>query len=268
MRRLFLAITTTLFAFALLATCVYAEVPHLIRFQGKVTDKEGAPLNGAYNITFRIYDHQTEDTCKWEEAQEDIPVNNGIFTVLLGNKTDLDLPFDEDYWLTLEVNDDGEMTPRQRIASVGYAIHAETADSIADVELVPTGAIILWRDDDECPDGYSRVTEMDNKFLVSGPTYHPGTNDGSMGSNTHKHEAGEYKGPSHTHTVTKGPHSYTNSLTDYYLELSKGAGNSYSHYNLSTDITTSTSGTGSVIGTSALVDSRPEFATVILCEKE
>lgn len=252
MRHTVLVVIATLCISFLCATCVSAEVPHLIRFQGKVTDKEGQPLNGAYNITFRIYDAGTSGTLKWSETQEAIPVNNGIFTVLLGNKTNLDLPFDEYYWLSLEVNDDGEMTPRQEIASVGYAIHAEVADSIANVEVVPTGAIILWRDD-ECPDGYSRVTEMDNKFLVSGSTYNPGTSDGSMGRNTHTHGAGSYKGPSHTHTVT----------TEWHRSGDGGGQTA-----LNTTYTTSASGTGAVTGTSAPADSRPEFATVILCEKE
>lgn len=34
------------------------------------------------------------------------------------------------------------------------------------------------------------------------------------------------------------------------------------------DATTTSSGTGAITGTSGTADSRPEFATVILCEKD
>ncbi len=33
-----------------------AAVPHLINYQGRLTDSSGNPLNGSYNLTFRIYD--------------------------------------------------------------------------------------------------------------------------------------------------------------------------------------------------------------------
>jgi hypothetical protein len=165
MKRSIIVVTALLVSF-LLTTCLFAEVPHLIRFQGKVTDKEGAPLNGAYNITFRIYNSESSGTLIWSETQSAVLVNNGIFTVLLGNVSALDLPFDESYWLSMEVNDDGEMQPRQRITSVGYAIHAEVADSIANVAIIPQGAIIIWRGT-SCPAGYSPVNDLKGKFLMA-----------------------------------------------------------------------------------------------------
>ena len=64
----------------------------------------------------------------WTEPHENVTITNGIFNVLLGGITALDLSFDEDYWLSVEVNTDGEMSPRTRLASVGYAHKAETAD--------------------------------------------------------------------------------------------------------------------------------------------
>lgn len=252
-------VLAVLTACILLTTCVYAEVPHLIRFQGKVTDTAGAPLNGAYNITFRLYDADTGGTLLWSETQSTVPVNNGIFTTLLGNVTALDLPFDQPYWLSMEVNNDGEMTPRQQISAVGYAIHAETAERFINQELVPQGAIIIWRGS-TCPAGYSRVTELDGKFLVSGATY----NAAAGGSNTHTHDAGSYQGPSHTHTYS-GTTTTPSGTTDKH-----SGGNSVARWNHTHDYsgTTSASGTGAVTGTSAEADSRPEFAAVILCEKD
>jgi len=103
-----------------------AAIPHIINFQGKATDKVGAPLNGAYNLTFRIYNAETGGTSKWSETQTAIPISNGIFQVQLGSVTPLNLPFDEAYWISLEINSDGEMSSRTKLSSVPYAYKAES----------------------------------------------------------------------------------------------------------------------------------------------
>lgn len=263
MRRLFLVISVILFTSFLLTNFVYADVPHLIRFQGKVTDKAGAPLNGVYNITFRIYDAETGGALLWSETQASIPVNNGIFTVLLGNAVSLDLPFNESYWLSMEVSSDGEMFPRQRITSVGYAIYAEKAKSIDNVSVIPQGAIILWSGT-SCPEGYTRMGELDGKFIVGGSTY----NSSAGGSNTHTHGAGSYAGPSHTHSILSTQSAYNNnsnltSASSVAVWTSGGGNNS-----ADSDAVTTASGAGPVAGTSAPADSRPEFATLIFCKKD
>ena len=101
-----------------------AAIPHLMNYQGKATDKSGAPLNGTHNLTFRIYNSETGGTAKWSETQPNIPISNGIFQVQLGTITALSLPFDEGYWISIEINTDGEMSPRTRLASVPYAYAA------------------------------------------------------------------------------------------------------------------------------------------------
>jgi len=99
------------------------EIPHFIRFQGRLTDKGNIPLNGYYNITFRIYDAETEGNLLWEDLHDNLQVTNGVVNVLLG----IDLPFDVEYWLSTEIGNDGEMSPRQPITSVGYSYTAEFA---------------------------------------------------------------------------------------------------------------------------------------------
>jgi len=129
---------TLILLILLLATYAYAAIPHLIRYQGTAVDKDKTPLDGPYNITFRIYDVETAGTPLWEETQELVPISNGIFSVLLGNVNPLDLPFDKDYFLSVEINTDGEMFPRQSITSVGYAYRAEYAENISGVTVSQT----------------------------------------------------------------------------------------------------------------------------------
>jgi len=128
-------IVVTIMAFITLLFMVSsseAEIPHLIRFQGKLVDADGEPLNDdRCRITFRIYDADDGGSLVWDETHQEVSVTNGVFTVLLGSidpdRDPLDLSFDENYWLSMEVERDGEMAPRQQITSAGYAYHAKTA---------------------------------------------------------------------------------------------------------------------------------------------
>lgn len=115
----------------------YGEVPHLLRYQGTLIDSNNVSLYGSYDLKFCIYDAAAGGNLLWAETQTAVSVSDGIFSVLLGNITALDLPFDKDYWLSTEVGTSGEMFPRQRITSVGYAIRAETAEKLANPPAPP-----------------------------------------------------------------------------------------------------------------------------------
>jgi len=118
----------SLILFSLLSTS-YAQIPHLINYQGKLTDKDGDPVaDGNYSVTFRIYDAESGGALLWEETQS-ILVQKGIFFCLLGGVTNLGLAFDKPYWLAIKVGSDSEMTPRQQIASAGYALRTEYAEN-------------------------------------------------------------------------------------------------------------------------------------------
>ncbi len=120
---------------ALVSVICEADIPHLINYQGKLTDKDNKPvIDGTYPVTFRIYDSETAGSLLWEETQS-ITVQKGVFSALLGGVTNLDLSFDKPYFLEIKVKDE-VLSPRQRIASVGYAYRAEHG--------VPRGVIAMW----------------------------------------------------------------------------------------------------------------------------
>ena len=134
-------LTITILTIALAITfqsLAFSDVPHLIGYQGRLTDTAGIPREGSYSITFRIYDAEAGGTLLWNETHSNVTITNGIFDILLGSVTPLDLPFDKQYYLAIQVASDPEMTPRQQIASVGYSYMAE------DVKVLPRGSIILW----------------------------------------------------------------------------------------------------------------------------
>jgi hypothetical protein len=105
-------------------------IPHLINYQGKLTDNSGNPLNGTYNITFKIYNAESGGTKLWEETQNGVAVSDGIFSVILGTVNAIDLSFDSQYWLEVMVGAE-TITPRRRLTSIGYSFRAQKADTAA-----------------------------------------------------------------------------------------------------------------------------------------
>jgi hypothetical protein len=99
----------------------YGEIPQVINYQGKVTDTGGSPVaDGAYSMTFAIFDVETGGTALWSEIHGSVQITGGIFSVVLGESTALDLDFNQDYWLDIQIESDPQ-TPRQPLGSVGYS---------------------------------------------------------------------------------------------------------------------------------------------------
>ncbi|MEA2097437.1 MAG: hypothetical protein U9P73_12205, partial [Candidatus Cloacimonadota bacterium] len=103
------------------------NVPQTIDYQGRLADSDGNYLNSVVTVNFLIYDAEVDGTLLWNESQ-DISTANGIFHVLLGSSVTFPTSlFDgADRWLELIVGDE-ILSPRTAIASVPYAIKAETA---------------------------------------------------------------------------------------------------------------------------------------------
>ena len=118
----------------LLSLAASASVPPMISYQGKLMQPSGAPVpDNTYSIQFAIYDDpaSADPAHKlWGETNPSVQVKGGLFSVLLGSV--INLPpniFDSpDRWFAVKVGADPEMTPRQKIASVGYAVKAGSAD--------------------------------------------------------------------------------------------------------------------------------------------
>ncbi len=109
-----------------------AEIPRLISFQGVLTDEAGLPVQDSqYPILFRLFDAESGiGEPLWAESQL-VSTVNGVFDVLLGASTALNLPFDEQYWLET-VTTSGTLTPRIGLASTAYSLRsASIEDSVA-----------------------------------------------------------------------------------------------------------------------------------------
>ena len=107
----------------------------------------GDPLDGvSVDLTFRFYDAETGMNLLLTALQTSVQVSGGSFSVLLGSGTltpgtesILSAVFQNhsEVYMSTEVDTDGEMTPRQRIGSVGYAFKAGGLSHIVPRDVAP-----------------------------------------------------------------------------------------------------------------------------------
>jgi hypothetical protein len=171
-----------------------STVPGLLNYQGYLTDSGGAPLDGAYAIKFAIYDALTGGTELWSETQLAVQINDGQLSALLGETEPISPTLFATYpdtFIGVTLGSDPEMTPRQRIHSVPYAMHAEDG--------VPAGTVIQYYPPlgtgDPCPAGYlladgtNGTPDLSGLFLRSAGNF-PEGGSGIVGDSdipTHRH---------------------------------------------------------------------------------
>ena len=127
--------------------------PGLINYQGYLLDDAGEPVSSTVTFNFGLYPDASGGVSVWEETQTGVPVVDGSFSVMLGSVNPLSATDFDDVTRYLEVSVDTGVgpvaMPRQRLASVPYALqaedakHATTADHAvtADTALTATRAL-------------------------------------------------------------------------------------------------------------------------------
>ena len=187
-----------------------ADVPELVHYEGFLSDTNGyAVSDGSYNVTFRLYSTFAGGTALWTENWNDstsrVPVMNGRFRILLGSHVPLTSTFFQQHpatFLGITVGNDSEMIPRQRIASVPYALSSAGSS-------LPAGGIIMWSGAiSDIPsgwaicDGTNGTPDLRNRFVVgAGGSYNVQTTGGEA---THVLTVAEM--PNHTHSGPRHRH--------------------------------------------------------------
>ena len=127
-------------AIVLSAAPAYAAAPGLLPMQGYLVDANGAPIDGATEIVFALYDADTDATPLFEETQS-VTIDKGMFTAYVGQVEELDLAlFRDQPVLYASMTIDGEeLLPRVQLGSVPYAAYAQYCGAVdfADVTNVP-----------------------------------------------------------------------------------------------------------------------------------
>lgn len=106
-----------------------AQVPPLLTHQGRLYDNDaGKFVSGHHRMTFSIYAGEDAGQPLWQEMQT-VDFDEGNYATTLGALT----AFSTTLWtggtryLGIAIDDDTELTPRQPIVSVAYALVCENA---------------------------------------------------------------------------------------------------------------------------------------------
>ncbi len=146
-------------------------VPNVVPYQGYLTLGNGNPVNNTVSLTFRLYANADDAQAVWTETHDNVEVSNGTFYVYLGMGEDGVTEYFEDgenNYLTVEVNEDGEASPTQKIGSVPYAILAGDSQQLGgygpDYYATQTDIanFITQSDLDAALEGYVTTTELNN----------------------------------------------------------------------------------------------------------
>ena len=114
-----------------------AAVPQTFTQQGRLLNTDGTPVAGPVRMIFNVYDSSSSTTPLWTETQSNVMLDSssGAFSVQLGSVT----PFPSGLWsgatlyLGVTVGNDAEMTPREQITSVPYALLADNCANLGGV---------------------------------------------------------------------------------------------------------------------------------------
>ncbi|MFH1531626.1 MAG: hypothetical protein ABIK09_12935 [Pseudomonadota bacterium] len=111
--------------------------PGQIAVQGELSNLAGEPVVGPVNLAFALYPSITADAPVWSESHPGVPLDQGVFDLILGDTAPLDDPplfeVHPDLWVGVSVNGAEEL-PRVPLVSVGYSMqakHAAVADSLS-----------------------------------------------------------------------------------------------------------------------------------------
>ena len=137
---------TVIFAFvlSLLLTSLAFAVPSEMNYQGKVTDAVGDPLDGTYDMRFRLYNALTGGIQLWNSPdgeEQSVLVTEGIYNVSLGAiEPLLEKIFSNDnLYLEVAIYNSGSaawetLAPRQYLTTTAFAFRATDADALSGFE--------------------------------------------------------------------------------------------------------------------------------------
>jgi hypothetical protein len=110
-----------------------ADVPAFLTQQGRLFDSSNMPVTGMTTFAFSLYTAATGGTPVWTETQM-ITLDSGYFAAQLGEVTAIPpatfvnaASMGQTLYLGIKVNADPELSPRQPLLSVPYAMVAQNA---------------------------------------------------------------------------------------------------------------------------------------------
>jgi hypothetical protein len=120
---------TCIFLFFLFFSHQSLAQSSIFAYQGYLTDPLDQPITGTKSVTFRLYKQMENGSALWTENHQ-VSVDKGFFYTNLGSISELpsDFSLDQDIYLSVQIEQDREMTPRILIAPSLKAKWADKAN--------------------------------------------------------------------------------------------------------------------------------------------
>ena len=103
----------------------WGAIPAVVSYQGLLTDNGGVPLaDGSHSLFFSLYDASSGGSQLWTESHPAVTTQSGVFAVILGSSNPLNIAFDQQLYLAIEVDGGAELDPRMALTAAPYALAA------------------------------------------------------------------------------------------------------------------------------------------------
>ena len=107
-------------------------LPNQFVQEGYLTRQNGAPIAGEVTLQIRLYERARGGNAHFEEIQENVPLVNGYYAILVGSQNPLPEGIfrGDTVHLALRIDGGEELAPRTAITKVPAAMEADTATNV------------------------------------------------------------------------------------------------------------------------------------------
>lgn len=117
------SLSTILVGLLIISSSILA-VPIELAHQGRLLDSQSQPVNGSYDITYRLFETSSSTQVLWQETQL-VNVADGLFSVILGTSVPLDFSVigynPDSLWLEIQIGADPPISPRTKFTSTPFS---------------------------------------------------------------------------------------------------------------------------------------------------
>ena len=117
--------------------------------QGRLLDSQSEPVNGSFDITYRLFETATSSQVLWQETQL-VSVADGLFSARLGSSVPLDFSViglkPDSLWLEIQIGGDPPISPRSRLSATPFSAVAHGLKG--DIQTSPGSLRVLDPDSD------------------------------------------------------------------------------------------------------------------------
>src|SRR5215472_1787011 len=127
------------------------SLPHTLNHQGRAYDGSMMPLTGTHMFRFSVYNVSIGGTALWTEVHN-LALVDGYYSAELGRETMLPesvFTSSTTIFLGIALDSDSEMTPRQPVDSVPYALLADNVVGDISPHTVSVGGMLVINDKGE-----------------------------------------------------------------------------------------------------------------------